>query len=174
MQQCGTRWAYEAMQRVGRKEVGRFTIILHDAANAIVLEAVKYDCTHIAFEALSEIRKRFPWGDVASPLGVSETVCVRRVQGRFGGHQRQTGDSKEHVTAVFSDGLWIYTSRQPTGSVLGRPGRVLLSEVQLKVHVDYNTVARNASRFWLTHKSLASCKRRQITSGCQPKHEALW
>lgn len=91
MQQCGTRWAYEAMQRVGRKEVGRFTIILHDAANAIVLEAVKYDCTHIAFEALSEIRKRFPWATwhhrwafrklyaFVEYKAVSEGISVRQV-----------------------------------------------------------------------------------------------
>jgi hypothetical protein len=36
MQQVGTRWAHRDMQRVGRKEETRFTILLHEAANAIV------------------------------------------------------------------------------------------------------------------------------------------
>jgi putative transposase len=61
MQQTGTRWAHIDMQRVGRKEESRFTIILHEAANAIVDEADANDCTHIAFEKLDGIRDRLPW-----------------------------------------------------------------------------------------------------------------
>lgn len=60
LQQCGTRWAHENMQSVGRKETTRFTILLHEAANAIITEARETDCTHIAFEDLTDIRERLP------------------------------------------------------------------------------------------------------------------
>ena len=60
LQQTGTRWAHENVQSVGRKEEGRFTILLHEASNAILAEARENDCTHIAFEELTDIRERFP------------------------------------------------------------------------------------------------------------------
>lgn len=58
LQQTGTRWAHENIQSVGRKEDGRFTILLHEASNAILAEARENDCTHIAFEDLTDIRER--------------------------------------------------------------------------------------------------------------------
>lgn len=61
MQQIGTRWAHVDMQRVGRTEKGRFTIMQHEASNALVAEAEANDCTHIAFEKLDGIRDRLPW-----------------------------------------------------------------------------------------------------------------
>lgn len=61
LQQTGTRWAHEAMQRIGRKEETRFTILLHEASNAILREARENDCTHIAFEDLTDIRERLPY-----------------------------------------------------------------------------------------------------------------
>ena len=61
LQQCGTRWAHENIQSVGRKEDGRFTILVHEAANAILDEARENDCTHIAFEDLTDIRERLPY-----------------------------------------------------------------------------------------------------------------
>jgi putative transposase len=60
LQQTGTRWAHENIQSVGRKEDGRFTILLHEASNAILAEARENNCTHIAFEDLTDIRKRLP------------------------------------------------------------------------------------------------------------------
>ncbi len=60
LQQCGTRWAHENMQSVGRKEDGRFTILVHETANTILAEARENDCTHIAFEDLTDIRERLP------------------------------------------------------------------------------------------------------------------
>jgi IS605 OrfB family transposase len=58
MQQRGTRYAHEAMQRVGETETGRFKILLHRVANGIVREAASGDCSHIAFEDLTDIRER--------------------------------------------------------------------------------------------------------------------
>jgi transposase len=58
MQQVGTRHAHGAMQSVGRKEDGRFTIFLHRVANELVAEARKTGCTLIAFEDLTGIRNR--------------------------------------------------------------------------------------------------------------------
>jgi IS605 OrfB family transposase len=60
LQQTGTRWAHENIQSVGRKETARFTILLHEASNAILAEARENDCTHIAFEDLTDIRERLP------------------------------------------------------------------------------------------------------------------
>jgi IS605 OrfB family transposase len=60
MQQRGTRYAHEAMQRVGRKETGRFEQMLHQIANGIVSEARENGCSVIAFEDLTDIRDRMP------------------------------------------------------------------------------------------------------------------
>ena len=60
MQQRGTRYAHEAMQRVGRKETGRFGQMLHRIANGIVREARENGCSVIAFEDLTDIRDRMP------------------------------------------------------------------------------------------------------------------
>jgi IS605 OrfB family transposase len=60
MQQCGTRYAHEAMQRVGRKETGRFKQMLHRIANGIVREAREDGCSVIAFEDLTDIRDQMP------------------------------------------------------------------------------------------------------------------
>jgi IS605 OrfB family transposase len=58
MQQKGTRYAHEAIQRVGETETGRFEQMLHRVANGIVHEAVEGECSHIAFEDLTDIRDR--------------------------------------------------------------------------------------------------------------------
>jgi len=64
LQECGTRWAHENMQAVGRKEEGRFKLTLHQIANELVQEARDHDCTVIAFEGLTDIRERTgaSWG----------------------------------------------------------------------------------------------------------------
>ncbi|WP_394739977.1 RNA-guided endonuclease InsQ/TnpB family protein [Natronococcus roseus] len=64
LQQCGTRWAHENIQSVGRKEEGRFKLMMHRIANDLVSEARKNECTVIAFEDLTDIRKRTgaSWG----------------------------------------------------------------------------------------------------------------
>ena len=58
MQQKGTRYAHEAIQRVGETETGRFKQLIHRVANGIVTEAVEGGCSHIAFENLTDIRDR--------------------------------------------------------------------------------------------------------------------
>lgn len=94
MQQHGTRYAHEAMQRVGRKQTTRFEILLHEASNAIITEAKANDCTHIAFEDLSDIRDRLPWAtwqhlwafrkvyEFVSYKAVAEGISVRQVNPR--------------------------------------------------------------------------------------------
>jgi transposase, IS605 OrfB family, central region len=64
LQECGTRWAHENMQAVGRKEDGRFKLTLHRIANELVDEARDHDCSVIAFEDLTDIRDRTgaSWG----------------------------------------------------------------------------------------------------------------
>ena len=64
LQQCGTRWAHENIQSVGRKEEGRFKLLMHRMANEIVAEARENECTVIAFEDLTDIRERTgaSWG----------------------------------------------------------------------------------------------------------------
>jgi IS605 OrfB family transposase len=58
LQECGTRYAHENVQAVGRKETGRFEQYLHRVANELVREADKRECSHIAFENLTGIRDR--------------------------------------------------------------------------------------------------------------------
>lgn len=60
MQQKGTRYAHEAIQRVGESESGRFKQMLHHIANGIIDEAIDNGCTHIAFENLTDIRENIP------------------------------------------------------------------------------------------------------------------
>jgi len=64
LQHCGTRWAHENMQSVGRKEEGRFKLMMHRIANGLVAEARENDCSVIAFEELTDIRERTgaSWG----------------------------------------------------------------------------------------------------------------
>jgi putative transposase len=58
LQECGTRWAHENVQAVGRTETGRFEQYLHLVANEIVEEALDHGCSYIAFENLTGIRER--------------------------------------------------------------------------------------------------------------------
>ena len=60
LQECGTRWAHENVQSIGRKETGRFEQYLHRVANELVGEAVEHGCSYIAFERLTDIRDRMP------------------------------------------------------------------------------------------------------------------
>ncbi|ODR82501.1 transposase [Haladaptatus sp. W1] len=60
LQQCGSRNAHETMQAVGLKETGRFEQLLHRVSNELVEEADERDCSHIAFEDLTDIRDRMP------------------------------------------------------------------------------------------------------------------
>ena len=64
LQQCGTRWAHQNIQSVGRKEEGRFKLMLHRISNELVAEARDYGCSVIVFEDLTDIRKRTgaSWG----------------------------------------------------------------------------------------------------------------
>jgi len=64
LQECGTRWAHETIQSVGRKQKGRFTQTLHRISNELVAEARENGCTVIAFEDLTDIRERTgaSWG----------------------------------------------------------------------------------------------------------------
>ena len=64
LQQCGTRWAHENIQSVGRKEDGRFKLMLHRISNELVAEARQNGCSVIAFEDLTGIRERtgVSWG----------------------------------------------------------------------------------------------------------------
>ncbi|QPV63627.1 transposase [Halosimplex litoreum] len=64
LQECGTRWAHENLQAVGRKETNRFKITLHRISDALVAEARDHECSVIAFEDLTDIRERTgaSWG----------------------------------------------------------------------------------------------------------------
>ncbi|MCD2204549.1 RNA-guided endonuclease InsQ/TnpB family protein [Halobacterium sp. KA-6] len=64
LQRCGTRWAHQNIQSVGRKEKGRFKQTLHRISNELVAEARQNGCMVIAFENLTDIRERTgaSWG----------------------------------------------------------------------------------------------------------------
>ncbi|WP_252491091.1 RNA-guided endonuclease InsQ/TnpB family protein [Natronococcus zhouii] len=60
LQRCGSRYAHENIEAVGRKEYRRFEIHLHTLANELIEEAVENDCSHIVFEDLTYIRENIP------------------------------------------------------------------------------------------------------------------
>jgi IS605 OrfB family transposase len=64
LHRCGTRWAHQNIQSVGRKEEGRFKQMLHRISNELVAEARENECSVIAFEDLTDIRERTgaSWG----------------------------------------------------------------------------------------------------------------
>jgi len=64
LQQRGTRWAHQNIQSVGRKEEGRFKLMVHRISNELVTEAREYGCSVIVFEDLTDIRGRTgaSWG----------------------------------------------------------------------------------------------------------------
>ena len=58
LQQTGTQEAHRTLQRVSKKETAYYKQYLHIVANEIVEEAVEHECSVIAFEDLTDIRKR--------------------------------------------------------------------------------------------------------------------
>jgi IS605 OrfB family transposase len=58
LHQTGTQEAHRTLQRVSQKETAYYKQYLHTVANEIVKEAVAHDCSVIAFEDLTDIRKR--------------------------------------------------------------------------------------------------------------------
>jgi len=64
LQECGTRWAHQNIAAVGRKEEGRYTMMLHRISNELITEAHENGCSVIAFEDLTDIRERTgaSWG----------------------------------------------------------------------------------------------------------------
>jgi len=58
MQQTGTRSAHLSIQSMNDREHRWIQDELHRASNRILEEARNHDCTHIAFENLTDIRKR--------------------------------------------------------------------------------------------------------------------
>jgi putative transposase len=58
LQQTGTQEAHRTLQRMSKKETAYYKQYLHTVANEIVEEAVEHDCSVIAFEDLTDIRKR--------------------------------------------------------------------------------------------------------------------
>ena len=62
LQQTGTRSAHLTCQRIGNS-FGRWSEdYLHQSSKAIVVEARRHECTHVAFENLEQIRERISDG----------------------------------------------------------------------------------------------------------------
>ena len=64
LQQTGTRSAHRTLERSSDRELRYIRDVLHRASNAIVDEALRYECDVIAFENLTHIRDRTgaSWG----------------------------------------------------------------------------------------------------------------
>ena len=64
LQQTGTRSAHRTLERSSGRELRYVRDVLHRASNAIVDEALRYECDVIAFENLTHIRDRTgaSWG----------------------------------------------------------------------------------------------------------------
>ena len=64
LQQAGTRSAHRTLAQSSGRQLRYVRDVLHRASNAIVEEALRYDCAVVAFENLTEIRDRTDasWG----------------------------------------------------------------------------------------------------------------
>jgi len=64
LQQTGTRSAHRTLEQSSGREFRYVRDVLHRASNAVVNEAVRYDCDVVAFEDLTHIRDRTSasWG----------------------------------------------------------------------------------------------------------------
>jgi len=64
LQQTGTRSAHRTLEQSSGRELRYIRDVLHRASNAIVAEAIRFDCDVIAFEDLTHIRDRTraSWG----------------------------------------------------------------------------------------------------------------
>ena len=64
LQQTGTRSAHRTLEQLSGRRLRYIRDVLHRASNAIVDEALRYDCDVIAFEDLTHIRERTgaSWG----------------------------------------------------------------------------------------------------------------
>jgi transposase len=64
LQQTGTRSAHRTLEQSSGRELRHVRDVLHQASNAIVNEALRYNCDVIAFEDLTHIRDRTgaSWG----------------------------------------------------------------------------------------------------------------
>jgi IS605 OrfB family transposase len=58
LQQTGTRSAHRTLEQLSGRELRYVRDVLHRASNAIVDEALRYECDVIAFEDLTDIRDR--------------------------------------------------------------------------------------------------------------------
>ncbi len=133
MQQKGTRYAHEAMQRVGEKETGRFEQLLHRVANGIVREAVEGRCSHIAFEELTDIRERMPG---AKRL---HAWAFRRVYEYVEYKAEERGISVEQVNPRYTSQRCSHTDCGFTHPE-NRPSRdsFCCQKCSYKIHADYN------------------------------------
>ncbi|MDZ7702467.1 MAG: transposase [Halobacteriales archaeon] len=133
MQRKGTRYAHEAMKRVGETETNRFEQLLHRVANGIVREAVDSGCTHIAFEDLSDIRGRLAdterlhaWAfrrlfRYVSYKAEERGIAVERVNPEY------TSQRCSHTNCGF-----IQATNRPTQD------RFECQECGYQIHADYN------------------------------------
>jgi len=80
LQQCGTRWAHQAMKSVSSTETNHLAQYLHTLANELVDEARMYGCRVIALEELTDIRDRLSqasWHHIWAFRRLSEYVTYK-------------------------------------------------------------------------------------------------
>jgi len=120
LQQTGTRSAHRTLEQSSGRELRYIRDVLHRASNAIIDEALRYECDVIAFEDLTHIRDRT--GASWAQVGISNAVRTRRVQSRSEGDFGAAGGFSVHVETVCR--VWIHSRRESPESK-----RFLLSEV---------------------------------------------
>ena len=99
LQQTGTRSAHLTFQRIGDR-FGRWSEdYLHRCSKALVEEAQRHDCTHIAFEDLKQIRERISDGKKFQQWAFNEL-------------QRQVGHKADEYGIVVDTVEPQYTSQQ--------------------------------------------------------------
>ena len=176
LQECGTRWAHENIQAVGRKEEGRFKQTLHHISNELVAEAREHGCSVIAFEDLSDIRERTggSWGHKwafnrlyeyveykAEEYGIAvervdpENTSRRCSECGFTHPDNREGENfaclkceyENHAAYNAAKNVGLrYLRRNQTGAGGGAPVGVRLNSGMLNTNGEYDSLADDSAR----------------------------
>ena len=149
LQEHGSRYAHENVQRVGEKETGRFKNYLHRVAKEIVEEAVENGCSVIAMEDLERIRDDLNrWHDWAYRRLYQYVEYKAEERG-----VRVTQENPEHTSQRCSKcGFTHPQNRSGSEFKCGKCG--------YENHADYNA-AKNVGRKYL-------CRSKKATGGGAP------
>jgi hypothetical protein len=127
---AGTQEAHRTLQRVSRKETAYYKQYLHIVATEIVEEAVEHDCSVIAFEDLTAIRKRAQGATKSTASHPTKSpsagspIAIRNPNRRSPCRHRSLQERRIDTSPVRSDSIKTNSMIAPT-SANTRPRRIV-------------------------------------------------